>query len=178
MTQQKFDGVPQVEAPGAYLEVVRERLAADGCRLTATTWAGYQVLIGSRSDRRLRWFGTKVELIVLATAVPEVDKDSMVEFTRWAMSYVKGLQGGLPGARNAAMVLPALVSGSVQAAAREWATQDARVVGMSVVGWPVTAQTSASRATLVTMYRGRVAYGGMFKRHVLEKASLYFPSVS
>ncbi|MEU9987103.1 hypothetical protein AB0E10_09905 [Streptomyces sp. NPDC048045] len=175
MTQQGFDGAPRADAADVYLEAVRGRLAADGCGVTATTWAGHRVLIGSRSDRRLRWFGTKVELFVLATTVPEVDKASIAEFTRWALNYVRGVHGGLPGARNAAMVLPALVSGTVQPSAEDWAAQDARVVGTSVVGWPVTARTTTSRVTRVTMYRGRVAYGGMFKRHVLEKASLYFP---
>ncbi|MEU6772414.1 hypothetical protein [Streptomyces sp. NPDC046759] len=116
-----------------------------------------------------------MELFVLAAGVPEVGKDSMVEFTRWALGCVQGLQGELPGARNAAMALPVLVSGNVQPAAREWVTQDARVVGMSVAGWSVAAQTSASWATQVTMYRGRVAYGGMFKRHVRDKASLHLP---
>ncbi|WP_329373099.1 hypothetical protein [Streptomyces sp. NBC_01483] len=175
MTQQRSDGAPSADAANAYLEALRERLAADGCGVTATTWRDYRVVIGSRSDRKVRWFGTKVELFVLATAVPEVDNASMADFTGWAMDYVKSLRSGLPGARNAAMILPALASGSVQPSARDWAAKDARILGTSLIGRPVTVETSASRATRVTMYRGRVMYGGMFTHHVLEKASLYFP---
>ncbi|MFF2513933.1 hypothetical protein [Streptomyces sp. NPDC058086] len=175
MTQQLIDGAPSADAANAYLEALRERLAADGCGVTATTWREYRVVIGSRSDRRVRWFGTKVELFTLAAAVPEVDNASMAEFTGWAMDYVKSLRSGLPGARNAAMILPALAGGSVQPSASNWAAKDARILGTSLISRPITVETPASRATRVTMYRGRVVYGGMFTRHVLEKASLYFP---
>ncbi|MFH8610082.1 hypothetical protein ACH4D5_21640 [Streptomyces sp. NPDC018029] len=174
MTQQRTDGAPPADAADSYVEALRERLAADGCGVTATTWREHPVAVGSRSDRKARWFGTKVELFVLAAAVPEVDDASLAEFTGWALSYAQSLRSGLPGARNAMMVLPALVSGGVQPSAREWAARDARILGTSVVGRPLTVET-APGATRVTMYRGGVAWGGMFTRHVLEKASLYFP---
>jgi hypothetical protein len=93
MTQQRSDEAPSADAANASLEALRERLAADGCGVTATTWRAYGVVIGSRSDRKVRWFGTKVELLVLATAVPEVDNASMADFTGWAM-----VGGDLPGA--------------------------------------------------------------------------------
>ncbi|MFF7601641.1 hypothetical protein [Streptomyces mirabilis] len=76
----------------------------------------------------MRWFGTKVELFVLVAAVPEVDGASMAEFTGWAMDYVKSLRNGLPGARNATMILPALAGGSVQPSARNWAVTRRRRV--------------------------------------------------
>ncbi|MGW8326405.1 hypothetical protein ACWGLE_00700 [Streptomyces sp. NPDC055897] len=85
------------------------------------------------------------------------------------MSYARSCRGGLPGARNAMMVLPALISGGVQASAR-----DARVLETSVVGRPLIVE-AASGVSRVTMYRGGVVWGGMFTGHVLEKASLYFP---
>ncbi|GAX58680.1 hypothetical protein SO3561_10255 [Streptomyces olivochromogenes] len=87
--------------------------------MTATTCRDYRVVIGSRSDRRVRWFGTKVELFVLAAAVPEVDNASMAEFTGWAMDYVKSLRSGLPGARNATMILPALWPAAASSRPRE-----------------------------------------------------------
>lgn len=175
MTQQRTDGAPPADAAHAYLEALRERLAGDGCKVTTTTWRSYQVVIGSRSDRKARWFGTKTELFVLAAAVPEADNAALAEFTGWALEYAKGLRSGLPGARNAVMVLPALVSDNIRPSASTWAAQDARILGTSVIGRPVTVETSGSGATLTTMYRGGVVWGGMFTRHVLEKASLYFP---
>ncbi|MFF3646512.1 hypothetical protein [Streptomyces sp. NPDC002564] len=174
MTEQRTDGAPPADAAHTYLTALRERLSADGCGVTSSAWGACRVAVGDRADRKTRWFGTKVELVVLAAAVPGVDGAAMAEFTKWAMSYAQSLRSGLPGARNAMMVLPALVSGRVEASARDWAAQDARILGTSVIGRPLTVETGAG-VSRVTMYRGGVAWGGMFTRHVLEKASLYFP---
>ncbi|UXX91643.1 hypothetical protein N7U49_03375 [Streptomyces sp. AD2-2] len=45
----------------------------------------------------------------------------------------------------------------------------------SLIGRPITVETTGSGVTRVTMYRGGSMYGGMFTGHVLEKAALYFP---
>ncbi|MFK4066692.1 hypothetical protein [Streptomyces sp. NPDC029674] len=174
MTQQRTDGALPADAANSYVEALRERLAADGCGVTAANWGEHRVAIGSRADRKARWFGTRTELFVFAAAVPRVDDASLAEFTGWSLTYAKSIRSGLPGARNAVMVLSALVSDDVQPSAREWAAADARMLGTSVVGRPLTIET-APGAGRVTMYRGGVAWGGMFTRHVLEKAALYFP---
>ncbi|MFG3284582.1 hypothetical protein [Streptomyces sp. NPDC048111] len=173
MTQQRPEAVPPADVAIAYVRALGDRMVADGCRATTATWHNHPVLLGSRSDRKARWFGTKSELFVLAAAVPAVDEAALVDFTKWAMAYASSLRSGIGGARNAAMVLPALVSTQVAASAREWATKDARVLGTSVIGRPITVE-AGSGVTRVTMYRGGSVYGGMFTRHVLEKAALYF----
>ncbi|WP_328826295.1 hypothetical protein OHT77_02680 [Streptomyces sp. NBC_00252] len=175
MTQHQSDPAPATGAADSYLAALRQRLAADGTLVTGTTWRDRPVTIGSRSDRKARWFGTKAELFVLAAAVPGVDQALLTEFTGWALDYAKNLRGGLSGARNAALILPALVTPSAQPAARTWAAQDARVLGTSLIGRPITVETTGSGVTRVTMYRGGSRYGGMFTGHVLEKAALYFP---
>ncbi|MFJ5266245.1 hypothetical protein ACIQAC_37875 [Streptomyces sp. NPDC088387] len=167
MTQQQTPAV-------AYLEALRERLTADGCAVTSDTWAGQRVLVGSRADRKARWMGTKVKLFVYAAAVPALDVPAIGEFSVWAMTRAKADRGGLPGARNAAMVLAALVSENVDPAAAQWAAQDARTVDTTVVGRPITVETGP-QSVRTTMYRGRVMWGGMFTGHVLEKAARYFP---
>ncbi|MET7451891.1 hypothetical protein ABZT03_08360 [Streptomyces sp. NPDC005574] len=174
MTQRRTDEAPPAGPADSYLESLRERLAADGCLVTAGTWNDCRVVIGSRSDRRARWFGTKVELFVLAAAVPAVDEVTLAAFTAWAMNYAKSIRSGVSGARNAAMVLPALISTDVRPSARTWAAKDARLLGVTVIGRPITVETSASKVTRVTMYQGKPLYGGLFTRHVLDKASLYF----
>ncbi len=175
MTQHQGDPAPATGAADSYLAGLRERLATDGSVVTATTWRERPVMIGSRADRKARWFGTKAELFVFAAAVPEVDQALLVAYTGWALEYAKNLRSGLAGARNAAMVLPALVTASAQPAARKWAAQDGRLLGTSLIGRPITVETSGTGVTRVTMYRGGSRYGGMFTGHVLEKAALYFP---
>ncbi|MGW0121781.1 hypothetical protein [Streptomyces sp. NPDC003327] len=165
---------PTAEAAAAYLSALQRRLTADGCAVTEPQWNGRRVVAGFRADRKVRWFGTKVELSVFATAVPEADLATLGEFTTWAMAYAKSLRSGIPGARNAAMVLPALVSDRVRPDAARWAAEDARILGTTLIGRPLTVET-APGAVRTTMYRGQVAWGGMFTGHVLEKAALYFP---
>ncbi|MFC9331970.1 hypothetical protein [Kitasatospora sp. NPDC057015] len=175
MTQHQANGESPVDAAGTYLLGLGERLAADGCQVTVGTWRDHRVVFGRRSDRKARWFGTKTELFVLAAAVPEVDGPLLAEFTGWAMDRAKSIRSGLPGARNAAMVLPALVSGSVQPSATQWAAADARLLGTSLIGRPITVETATPGIARITIYRGQVAWGGLFTGHVLGKAALYFP---
>ncbi|MET9653240.1 MULTISPECIES: hypothetical protein [unclassified Streptomyces] len=165
---------PTSDTAETYLQALHERLTADGCTVTLPPWNGRRVVTGCRADRKVRWFGTKTELFVFAAAVPEIDVATLGEFTTWAMSYAKGLRGGIPGARNAALVLPALVSERVRPEAAQWASQDARILGTTLISRPLTIETAPDHVR-TTMYRGRVALGGMFTGHVLEKASLYFP---
>ncbi|MFJ3091579.1 hypothetical protein [Streptomyces sp. NPDC086838] len=165
---------PTADAAATYLTALHARLTADGCTMSSPPWNDYRVVTGCRADRKVRWFGTKTEVFVFAAAVPEVDATLLGEFTVWAMSYAKSLRKGIPGARNAAFVLPALVSPRVRPEAARWAAQDARLLGTTLISRPVTVET-APGAARTTMYRGGTTWGGMFTKHVLEKAALYFP---
>ncbi|URM91118.1 hypothetical protein LUW75_15295 [Streptomyces sp. MRC013] len=165
---------PAADAADTYLTALHARLTDDGCAVTSPRWNDRRVVAGHRADRRVRWFGTKAELFVFASAVPEVDVAVLGEFTAWATHYAKSLRGGVPGARNAALVLPALVSARVRPEAARWAASDARILDMSLVARPLTVET-APGAVRTSIYRGGVAWGGMFTGHVLEKAALYFP---
>lgn len=165
---------PTADAAATYLTALHERLTADACTVTLPHWNDHRVVTGYRADRKVRWFGTKAELFVFAAAVPEIDAPTLSEFSTWAMRYAKSLRGGIPGARNAALVLPALVSARVRPEAARWAAQDGRVLDATLISRPLTVET-APDTVRTTMYRGRTAWGGMFTSHVLEKAALYFP---
>ncbi|GGY51254.1 hypothetical protein [Streptomyces omiyaensis] len=160
-------------ASAAYLAGLRARLTADGCTVTDSEWRGCPVVAAHRADRRARWFGTKAELFVLAAAVPQADVAALEGFTLWAMERAKSLRGGIPGARNVTLVLPALVSARVQPEAAQWAAHDARTVDSTVVSRPVTVECGRG-VSRTTLYRGRVVWGGLFTKHVLEKAGRYF----
>ncbi|WP_328687876.1 hypothetical protein OHA74_54315 [Streptomyces phaeochromogenes] len=174
MTEQRADAAPPADPATAYLEALRRRLTADGCTLTSETWAGHLVVVGSRSDRKARWIGTKFQLFVYGAVVPQIDETAIAEFTNWALANAKRRRGGVPGARNVPTALPALISTNVHPPAAQWATANGHVMGAPVVARPVTVETTPE-AVRTTMYRGRVIYGGLFTSHVLEKAALYFP---
>ncbi|MFD0526434.1 hypothetical protein ACFQ1I_02840 [Kitasatospora arboriphila] len=134
MTEQRTNGASPVDAASTYLAQLGERLRADGTQVTAAGWCDHSVVVGSRGDRKLQWFGTKTELFVLAAVVPEIDSTALVEFTGWAMDRAKHIRSGLPGARNAATVLPTLISSKVQPSAAQWAAADARLLGTTLIG--------------------------------------------
>ncbi|MFF7992728.1 hypothetical protein ACFZDG_23400 [Kitasatospora xanthocidica] len=175
MTEHQVDSAPTADSATAYLEGLRERLAADGCQVAEGSWHGLRAVVGSRSDRKARWFGTEVDLFVLAAAVHRVDEATLAEFTSWAMAHAGSVRTGPAGARNAAMILPALIGDSVHPAAAQWAGADGRVLGATLIARPVAVEAAAPGAARVTMYRGGFTWGGMFTSHVLEKAALYFP---
>ncbi|MFD6528994.1 hypothetical protein [Streptomyces sp. NPDC060184] len=165
---------PTADTATTYLAALQRRLTADGCTVRSSDWNGHPSLTAYRADRKARWFGTRVELFVFAAAVPEIDVAILNEFTGWAMSYAKGARGGIPGARNVAQVLPALVSARVRPEAAQWAARDARLLGTTLISRPLTVE-AAPGVSRTTAYRGGTGYGGLFTRHTLDKLALYFP---
>lgn len=159
--------------PDAYLAALGDRLAADGCETNWAEWEGTRVLVGRRSDKKARWFGTRVHLFTVAAAVPEIDAAILSDFTGWAMHYAKQHKGaGLPGSYgNVITVFPVLVGGTVHAAAKDWAQGRMRCLELAVASRPVVVDTGAAE---VTLYRGKPLHGRMFVKHTLEKAHLYF----
>ncbi|MEU9730565.1 hypothetical protein [Streptomyces sp. NPDC048002] len=137
-------------------------------------WDGLPVLVGSRADRKAGWFGTRTKLFVHAAAVPSVDAELLARFTAHALAHAKSLRGGIPGARNVVTALPALISTDVHPSAVRFAARDAQMLDTSVVGRPVVVQVGPG-VRRTTLYRGQVPWGGLFTRHVLRKADLYFP---
>ncbi|MFE2041797.1 hypothetical protein ACFXAZ_12865 [Streptomyces sp. NPDC059477] len=118
------------QSPAAsYLAALRERLEADGCVVSSTRWYGHEVLVGSRSDRKARWLGTKAQLFIYAAAVPSVAEATLSEFTGWAMTGARSRLGRIPIIRNAGLVLPALISADVQPGAAGWGAGAGRVLG-------------------------------------------------
>ncbi|WP_240981810.1 MULTISPECIES: hypothetical protein [unclassified Streptomyces] len=62
----------------------------------------------------------------------------------------------------------------VRPEAARWAAEDARILGTTLIGRPLAVETAPDGAR-TTMYGGRCSWGGLFTRHVLEEAALYFP---
>lgn len=164
---------PQPDAPGAYLTALAERLRADGCRTDRADWQGRPVLVGTRSDKKVRWFGTRVHLLTVAAELPDVGARELADFTAWAMGYAKQNKGGtLPvGYGSVISVFPVLVGGTVRPEAKAWARQDVRLLELAVAARPVAVDTGAGE---VALYRGKPMHGRVFVKHVLAKADLYF----
>ncbi|WP_189784102.1 levansucrase [Streptomyces capitiformicae] len=158
-------------ASQAYLASVAARLAADECQTWWEDWGGVPVLVGRRSDFRLRWMATKVHLFTVAAAVPEITMPAIGTFTFQAMEYAKRTKGGLPaGLQTGIGVFPVLVSDRVDPAAVQWAEAEARNE-WAIMARPVVVD-SARR--YVGTYRRRGFIGAAYASHLIKKSRLYF----
>ncbi|QUW81734.1 levansucrase [Streptomyces mirabilis] len=158
-------------APGAYLATLEGRLTADGCATRWEDWAGVPVLVGRRSDFRLRWMATKLYLFTVAAAVPEITVPVVEGFTEQVTKYAKDTKGGLPvGLQNGVGAFPVLVSDRVDPAAVRWAEERQRV-RFACMTRPVVVDSSRP---YVGMYRGKPALGRIYATYFIEKGSRYF----
>lgn len=154
-------------APAAYLATLEGRLTADGCATRWEDWAGVPVLVGRRSDFRLRWMATKLHLFTVAAAVPEITVPVVEGFTEQVTKYAKNTKGGLPvGLQNGVGAFPVLVSDRVDPAAVRWAEERQRV-RFACMTRPVVVDSSRA---YVGMYRGKPPSGASTPRTSSRRA--------
>ncbi|MEU1531445.1 levansucrase [Streptomyces fagopyri] len=174
MTEQGFEEAGEEREPSdpaAYLAALEGRLVADGCSTRWEDWAGAPVLVGRRSDFRLRWMGTKLHLFTVGALVPEITVPVVEGFTEQVMKYAKDTKGGLPvGLQNGIGAFPVLVAARVDPAAVAWAEERQRVK-FACMTRPVVVDSTRS---YVGMYRGRPVLGRVYASHFIEKGSRYF----
>lgn len=94
-----------------YLTAVRSRLAADGCEPHDERWGGWPVLVGRRSDFRVRWMATRLHLFTFVTVVPEIGQSAIEQFTTQALRYAVDNKGAMPrGFQTGVALFPAMIS--------------------------------------------------------------------
>lgn len=159
------------DATAAYLATVAGRLDADGCRVTRENWNGAEVLIGYRSDFKLRWMATRLHLFTIVTAVDTVTAAGLAAFTESTLDYAIGRKGELRGFQSGVAVLPGLIGARVEPAAAAWAAGGQRM-RFAAMARPVVVDTSSGT---VSCYRGTGMLGGVYAGHFRRKIDTYFP---
>ncbi|MFC5032348.1 levansucrase [Streptomyces sp. SID13666] len=159
------------ESPRNYLAAVESRLTADGCNPQWQDWSGVRVLVGRRSDFRLRWMATNLHVFTIAAAVPEITAATIDTFTTQTLSFAKKNKGGLPvGMQTGVAVFPVLVSERVDPAAMAWAEEKQRNQ-FACFARPVVVDTARH---YVGLFRGKPALGWIYSSHLIEKGDRYF----
>ncbi|MEU6840521.1 levansucrase [Streptomyces sp. NPDC046716] len=157
--------------PDAYFESLERRLVADGCVTDHQDWSGSRVLVGRRSDFRLRWMATRLDLFTLAAVVPEITVAHIATFTEQTLWYAKATKGGRPLGMQAGIgAFPVLISNQVDPAAAQWAKAQQRVA-FACMARPVVVDLSSQS---VATYRGRPGLGFVYSAHLIRKSTLYF----
>ncbi|MFF9123000.1 levansucrase [Streptomyces sp. NPDC014889] len=161
----------QQSAAAAYLTTLEGRLRADGCGTRWEDWQGMPVLVGRRSDFRMRWAATNLHLFTVAAAVPRITVEAISGFTYGVLKYAKDTKGGLPvGLQTGVGAFPVLVSDDVDPDAVRWAEEQQRN-RFACLARPVVVDCGQHH---VGMYRGRPFIGGIYASHFIKKGTRYF----
>jgi hypothetical protein len=159
------------DAVKAYIEATAARLIADGCGVQSEDWNGTPVLVGYRSDFRLRWMATKMHLFTIVAPAPIVAPAGMEAFANTALDYAQGRKGQLRGLQSGVAVFPALVSAHVDPTALAWAQQK-QLVRFGSAARPVAVDVTTGG---VGCFRRTPALGWIYAGHLRRKLDLYFP---
>ncbi|MCZ4124807.1 levansucrase [Streptomyces sp. H39-S7] len=159
------------ESPRNYLTAVESRLATDGCKPEWQDWSGVRVLVGRRSDFKLRWAATNLHVFTIAAAVPEISVGTIDTFTSQALGFAKKNKGGLPvGMQTGVAVFPVLISERVDPAAVAWAEEKQRNQ-FACFARPVVVDTARH---YVGLFRGKPVLGRIYASHLTGKGQRYF----
>jgi hypothetical protein len=160
------------DAVKAYIEATGARLAADGCDIRFEDWNGTPVLVGYRSDFRLRWMATKMRLFTIVGPASTVAPATLEAFANAALDYAQVRKGQLRGLQSGVAVFPALVGAHVEPTAMAWAQQK-QLVRFGSAARPVAVDVTAGT---VGCFRRTPALGWIYAGHLRRKLDLYFPS--
>jgi hypothetical protein len=156
----------------AYIEATRARLKADGCETRDEGWNGSTVLIGYRSDFRLRWLATNLHLFTIVAPAASVTAPAIEGFTTACLDYAIGRKGQLRGLQSGVAVLPALVTAVADDPAIAWASEKQRM-RFAAFARPVVVDTTRG---LAACFRGSTAIGAIYSGHLRTKLAAYFPA--
>jgi hypothetical protein len=156
----------------AYLDAAAARLTADGCTVQTEEWGGTRVIVGYRSDFRLRWMATKLHLVTAVAPAPVVRAGDIEGFTNAVMDYALARKGQFRGLQSGVAVFPALVSADVDPSAVAWAAQRQRV-RYACMARPVVVDVARG---VVGCFRGTTCIYGAYAGHLRAKLASYFPA--
>jgi hypothetical protein len=155
----------------AYLTMVRDRLAEDGCEVTEQAIGPLQAMVGYRSNVKAL---SKMHLFTVVASVPEVDEAAVQDFSRQVSDYAKAQKGRLRGAQSGVLALAALITPKADNAAKEVAANPFRLGfgGFAAMVQPAVVDLTEGR---VHTFRGRRLWGAAFAGYLREKSALYLP---
>jgi hypothetical protein len=159
-------------SPEQYVEQVRRRMAEQGYSPGTAELPGGPVLVGVRSQFKLRWMATKLHLVMVVAHSAYADGPQLERFTNDALDYADFLKGQFRGLQVGVVAVPVLVVQRPDAGAVELArTKLIRKFGK--FAWPTVVDLAAGR---VQTHEGRVAIGGIYGGWIRGQIALTLPS--
>lgn len=156
---------------GDYVDVVRERLVADGCEVTAEQVAGAPAVVGYRSNWRAL---SKMHLFTVVAESETVDAAALEQFTRETSLLAKRRKGAMRGAQSGVFAIAVLVTEYADEAAKELASRPFRqgLGGFAALVQPAVVDLTDKK---VYSFRGFRIWGAAFASYLRKKNKLYLP---
>jgi hypothetical protein len=154
-----------------YVKEVASRLRADGAEVTTESIRDLTTLVGYRSQFRLRWFATRLNLFTVVGSVPTVTVAGLEQFSKDAIDYAIARKGQFRGLQNGVAVIPVLVGERTEPDAATYAT-NTLVRRFSAFAWPATVDLTSRH---VYKHEGRVFLGGVYADWMRQQTVIALP---
>ena len=154
-----------------YIKEVASRLRADGAEVTTESMRELTMLVGYRSQFRLRWFATRLNLFTIIGSVQTVTVAGLEQFSKDAIDYAIARKGQFRGLQNGVAVIPVLVGERIEPDAATYAT-DTLVRRFSAFAWPATVDLTSRH---VYKHEGRVLLGGVYADWMRQQTAIALP---
>ncbi|MEG3632406.1 hypothetical protein [Micromonospora palythoicola] len=154
-----------------YVDVVRHRMIADGCAVTNETIGSLPVVVGYRARVRLL---TRIHVFAVAAKAEWVDETSLRDFIDDVVNLGLGRKGQWRGLQSGVIVLPILVTESVDPAAAALTQKAYRLNlnGFAAMAQPAVVNVKAGK---VWTFRGTRLWGYAFNSLVKQLYQAYLP---
>lgn len=156
-----------------YTKEIASRLRADGAEVTTESIGDLTTLVGYRSQFRLRWMATRLNLFTIVGTVPLVTVAGLERFTNDAIDYAISQKGQFRGLQNGVAVIPVLLGERIDPEAATFA-KDRLVRRFSAIGWPATVDTTSGH---VYKHEGRVLLGGIYASWLRQQTAIALPDL-
>ncbi|MDG4794270.1 hypothetical protein [Micromonospora sp. WMMD1082] len=153
------------------MDVVRQRMAADGCAVTDESIGSMPVVVGYRSRMRAL---TRIHIFAVAAKMDQVDEESLRTYVDSVVNLGLGRKGQWRGMQSGVIVLPILVTESVDSAAAALTQKAYRlnVNGFAAMAQPAVVDVQAGQ---VWTFRGTRLWGYAFNSLIKQLYTAYLP---
>ena len=158
-------------SPDEYIEEISRRLRTDGAEITTESIGDLTTLVGYRSEFRLRWFATRLNLFTIVGSVQTVTVAGLEQFSKDALDHAISRKGQIRGLQNGVAVIPVLVGERIEPDAATYAT-DTLVRRFSAFAWPATVDLTSPH---VYQHEGHVLLGGIYADWMRQQTAIALP---
>lgn len=155
-------------SPDEYLNGVADRLRADGASVTHEQFGGVDAFVGYRSQFRLRWMATKLNLFTVVVSQPSITADGLQQYAKDVLDFANSQKGRFRGLQNGVAAIPVQVGSEIETGAIAFA-ESKIVKRFAAFAWPAVVDLSTGG---VHRHQGRVALGAVYASWMRQQTDL------